>query len=410
MEPKVNFLEDDWIFLAATAARISQSSFEKKIEELYQSEKENEEKSLQRVKKIVEQYHHLILGDFSNFGIAIENTTRLASLYFWRMINKENLIFGAGIETSQRVVSPIDFHFSLTEFGAKTLVFYQKLINEFKIPPEDARYILPLGVFTRLFFSAPPRYLAKIASELEISPLLELRKIGEKISKIIKEKFKVNFPREKLISTWNFWGKEEINEKIKIRNHRNLYFLAIKMGIKGSLAMFHQLVRQRGILVVIEPLEAISENSEFIVPPTFSKEALEIYKELAKEAKENQKKLIKRGDPSFAYFLLLGQRARAKIYGFSFGILEAIKNRLHGTAQWEIRNTFAIPLFKKILKLNSELKEFLFPPCQIEGKCFEPLLFRIKKSVCPIFVTQMKKLDLEKFLELLSVKYDVFKI
>lgn len=407
---KVGFLADEPIILAAVAAMVSRTPFERgSIEDLYNMAKTSKKESIELVNKIMKQMGHMIFGDFLPYAVTIEDLSRFAALYFWRNVNVQNLIFGAGIEASFRVLKPNKFNEVISDFGKEAFDCYQKIIN-LGVPEQDARYILPAGMLTRIIFSAPPRYLAKIANILKNTPLEELRELGQKISELISKKFNLNIPEEFVPSRWQIWGGKTIKLEMRV-NYRKMTDLPfLNGGISGSLSMYAQLVRQRLILCDIEPLEGIARQNGFIIPPTFPQEAVEIYKNIAEKAKKRQVDLIEKKDPNFVYFLLLGQEARAKIYGFGSALIESSKTRSCGTAQWEIRNIFGIPLTFKLARYT-KLKTEIGPRCWREKRCIEPSTFKTKTQVCQAFLKYKGnwREDLEDLLNILQQPYEILR-
>ncbi|MDI6591901.1 MAG: FAD-dependent thymidylate synthase [Patescibacteria group bacterium] len=385
---KINFLEDESIILAALGVKISQTPFEKgSIKELYQECLANREEAKRLVNEIMRKHRHLILADFLPYAITLENISRLAAIYFWRNVNANNLVFGAGIEASLRVIKPNRYNQIVSDLGKTVFKIYQKAIN-LGVQEQDARYLLPEGTLTRLIFSAPPRYLIKMAHSLKNAPLSELKQIGEKIGILIKEKFGLEIPKESLPSQWKFWSencsKEKIEEKIYFDYNGKTHSISLNMRAKGSLAMYAQLVRQRQILCDIEPLEKIAKKGSFVVPSSFPEELRKDYKKIAKEAKRLQTKLIEKRDPNFVYFLLMGQEAGAMIYGKGFPIIETSRARSEGVAQWEIRNKVGIPITEELAKYQ-ELRKEIGPRCWREKRCIEPETFKTKKAICKAF-------------------------
>jgi len=408
---KVSFLQDEPAILAAVGVQISQSPFEKgNIAQLYEECRQKKAESRKFVNNIMQKHKHLILGDFLPYAIIFEDISRLAAVYFWRNVNSLNLIFGAGIEASLRVIRPNRFYSGAEDFGKMALDAYTKAVNS-GVPEEDARYILPEATLTRMIFSAPPRYFIKLANSLKSTKLSELKEIGENIEKLIKEKFNLEIPEEIPSSDWKFWGEKEIEEKINIDFKNTIHSLSLNMGIRGSLAMYGQLVRQRQILCDIEPLESIARNGKFIIPSSFPDSVKQYYKEIARKAKEKQMELIKKQDPNFVYFLLLGQEAQSLIYGKGAQIIETSKARSEGVAQWEIRNKVGIPITEELAKYPSLINE-IGPRCWREKRCLEPATFKTKKSVCQAFLKAGGnwKGTLEELLKTLKKPYNTFSI
>jgi thymidylate synthase ThyX len=408
---KVNFLEDEPAILAAVGVKISQAPFENgNIKDIYEECKADKKKSRELVNMIMKKHEHLILGDFLSCAIILEDMSRLSAVYFWRNVNANNLVFGAGIEASFRVIKPNRYNEAVSDLGKTAFKIYEKAINS-GVPAQDARYILPEGTLTRMIFSATPRNLGKLASSLKNTPLPELKEIGEKIKTLIKEKFKLELPQEKLPSEWKFWGKEKIKDGIFLDYREKNHSLSVNMAVKGSLAMYGQLVRQRQILCNIEPLEEVAKSGIFVVPPSFPEEIKKDYEEIADLACKKQIELIKKQDPNFVYFLLLGQRAKSMIYGKGFQVIEMSKARSEGVAQWEIRNEVGIPITRKLAKYK-ELIEEIGPRCWREGQCKEPQTFKTKNNICKAFSQAGGnwKGSLEELLKVLEEPYETFVI
>jgi len=408
---KVGLLEDEPAILAAVGVQISQAPFEKgSIAQLYDECRQKREESIRFVNEIMKKHRHLILGDFLSYAITLEDISRLAAVYFWRNVNSLNLVFGAGIEASLRVIRPNRYHPVVKNLGEMALKAYEKAVN-LGVPEQDARYILPEATLTRMIFSAPPRYLIKLANSLKTTPLLELKEIGERIETLIKERFNLEVPEEILPSEWGFWGEKEIKEETHLDFQNTSHSISLNMGIRGSLAMYGQLVRQRQILCDIEPLEGIAKKGKFIIPSTFLEEVKKEYKEIARKAKEKQVELIEKKDPNFVYFLLLGQEAQSSIYGKGAQVIETSKARSEGVVQWEIRNKVGIPITEELAKYPSLIRE-IGPRCWRERRCLEPATFKTKKNICKAFLQAGGnwKGTLEELLEVLKEPYDIFSI
>ena len=436
---KIGFLKDEPIILAAVAAKISRTPFEKgNIEDLYEEcrGKELEEKakklensghfkraeglreeSRKRIKdseklvnRIMRGSRHLIFGDFLPYAITLEDLSRLAAVYLWRNVAVHNLLVGMGLETSLRLIKANRYNKIVSDFGENAFETYEKAI-ELGVPEQDARYMLPEGTLTRMIFTAPPRYLVKLAHALQGTPLLELQEIGDKIETLVEKKFSFRIPKEELPSKWEFWGKTDIEQKIYLDYGGTIHSLSLNGKIQGSLSMYAQLVRQRQILCCIEPLEGIARKARFVLPKSFPDSARKDYLEIAASVHEEQMKLIEKKDPNFVYFLLLGQVASSIIYGKGAGIIETSRARSEGVAQWEIRNEVGIPLTRELAK-HKELRDQIGPRCWREGRCIEPTTFKTRKQVCRAFEISNGnwKGSLEELLDVLSEPYETFTI
>lgn len=406
---KISFFKDEPIILAALAAKISKSPLEKSVEETYEELRDDKKRATDFINKIIKKYNHLIFADFVGNAIAFEEISRLAAIYFWRNVNTFNEIFGAGIETSLRIVKPNKFLFEDPLFyEAKEI--YDKAIEK-GIKEEDARYVLPEATLTRILFFSPPRYLLKLAKTFDV-PLEEFQNIKRTIEKIVEENFNITL-EEEVPTKWKFYKDEEkINDKEKINLHmenNDINSLYLSGVISGSLAMYAQLVRQRQILCVIEPFEEIVERREFVLPASFDKEIEREYKNFAKKINEKQRELVRKKNFDFVYYLLLGQIAKAKIYGYSSGIIKLSRSRACGTAQWEIRNTIGIKLLEE-MKNYDEISNEIGPKCYREKKCVEPKTFKKECKIFQEFKGQFNNLTLDETIEKLKVNYETFKL
>lgn len=413
---KVGFLKDDPIILAALALKIAQTPFEEgTIAELYEDCRKDRKKSKDFANGIMQKNRHLIPGDFCGHAITLENLSRFAAIYLWRAVSAPNLIFGAGIEASFRVISPNRYIKKIGVFGEKTFELYEKALA-LEVPKQDAKCILPEGALTRMIFSAPPRYLLKLADYLKELPIAELNKIGSTTRSLVEQELEFEISKEKVPSRWKLWGDGNFTEELKLRHRDTIHSFDLDMTIKGSLSMFADLVRQRQQLCQIEPLEGIAQKSRFVLPPSFPKEMIEDYKDIASKARAEQIKLIEKKDPTFVYFLLLGQEAAARIYVKGAGVIESAKARVEGVVYPELRSNFSIPLTRELAKYP-ELKKQIGPLCWREGKCIEPSTLKTRKNVCKIFDElkhELEKIPTERtlgeLLQMLDEPYGTFTI
>jgi hypothetical protein len=412
---KITFLKDDSYILAGLGAKISQSPFEKTINELY-DEAKDVEKSKKLVRNIVDKNKHRIFDDFTETAFVFDGITRAGAIYFWRNISSLNLMSGAGLETSLRVIKPTNYNSSITELAEASKSCYDDAIND-GMPEQDARYVLPEGTETRVIFSSTKRYYSKLATALKDNSLPEINEIGKTIEDVINKEYGMKATDEKLPSKWDVFGHwDYFNECTSINMSFNSDFsfssgsnidahsLSLDMGARASLSMLAQLVRQRPNLIEIEPFEDIVKSATFVSPPTFSDRIKEHYRQLAEYASEFQAHLLERKDPNFVYGLLLGQQARFKLKAKGYGIVETAKERVEGVAQWEIRNTVGIPLTKKLSNYE-ELRKEIGPRCYREGRCTEPPNFKNKFNVCPIQAAGGRgDKNLDECLEILTPK------
>lgn len=407
---KIELIEDEPAILAAVGVKISQTPFEEgTIKDIYEKCRADKQSSEKLVNDIMNKHKHMILGDFLPYIVTFEDMSRLAAIYLWRNVSCFNAIYGAGIEASMRVIKPNRYNDAVSELGEKAFETYGKAID-LGVPEQDARYMLPEGVLTRMVLSIPPRYLVKIANNLVTAPLPELNEIGTKINEIVKKEFGLEIPEENPVSEWSFWGHSFPSTENISLNNKDTHSASLEMGITGSLAMYAQLVRQRQFLCLIEPMQGIVERSKFVVPPTFPESITEEYKKIASKACQKQLELLEENNPDFAYFLLLGQQSKAELYSMGQAVRYTASARSDGVAQWEIRNQLGIPLVKEMIKTVPE--KDIGPGCWRNGRCTEPITFKTKKAHCAVFEQSAGKWKgtLEEMLETLEEKSETFEV
>jgi len=405
---EIIFLEDNPLVLACLGVKISQTPLKIPIETLYEECKKDMEGARKLIQKIIQKYRHRIVAEFLPYAIIFEKIPRFETLFIWRVVSSPNLMVGAGLEASFRVVEPDRYKEIVGDLGEMAFSAYETAVK-LGVPAQDARYMLPEATLTRMIFTAPPRYLMKLANYLKETPLPELKEIGEKIENLIREKFNLEISEEKPPSKWEFWGEKRIREGIFLDYSGEIPSLSLNMGIKGSLAMLAQVARERQSLVEIEPLEQIAKRGSFVVPSSFPEEVIKDYQKIAKEAKRRQMELIEKKDPEFVYYLLMGQQAKAMIYGKGFGIIEISRERSCGAAQWEIRNAVGIPLTRELMGFK-ELEKEIGPRCWREQKCLEPATFKTKIQNCRPFKLSIGKWQgsLKELLDLLQEPQETF--
>jgi len=127
---------------------------------------------------------------------------------------------------------------------------------------------------------------------------------------LIQEKFGLEIPKEDLLSKWEFWREKRIREAIHLDYPGKIHSLSLNMGIKGSLSMYAQLVRQRQILCDIEPLEQITRGGRFVVPPSFLEDVKKEYRKIAIEAKKKTNRVDRKSRPKLCLFPFTGTRGQ----------------------------------------------------------------------------------------------------
>ena len=79
------------------------------------------------------------------------------------------------------------------DFGAKAFSFYGKLIKK-GIPPEDARFVLPIGTETAITMTMNARSIMHfLLMRLDKSAQWEIRECAEEILKIMKKQMPITF-------------------------------------------------------------------------------------------------------------------------------------------------------------------------------------------------------------------------
>jgi len=402
-------------FIPALAVKISQYPLEKKIAGMVE-EVNDPEVAKKLVRSIVDKNKHRIPDDFTSTAIVFDGITRFGTIYLWRNISSQNLMYAAGLETSFRVVNPVDYHPSMLKFSEACKACYDDAIDD-GIPKQDARYVLPEGALTRVIISTTPRYYGKLGAALKGNPVPEIDEMGKTIESILKKEYDMEPTDEKLPTTWDIRGHlEYFNKGITTNTTYNSEYsmdygadidvnsLSLDMCSEASLAMLAQVVRQRSNLIEIAPVEDIAYNSTFIVPPTFTDKIKENYKEVMQYAHEIQMGLLEKEDTNLVYSLLLGQQARFKLKAKGYGIITTAQERTEGVAQWEIRNVIGIPITKELLAYD-EFKHEIGPRCYRENICTEPPNFRKKFNTCPVQAAGgAKGKSIEEILELLDTE------
>jgi len=363
---RVLVVEDEPWNIRRLAVEVTSTSPSVPIEELVEGVRsKGVEENRRYVTGIVKKFGHNIVLEFGRRALILDGVSRFTALYIWRMINIHNQIYGAGLETSLRLVKPpfrcIDEHSERIYKRAEPL--YLELVEK-GVPTQDARYVLPEGVQTRIIFNFDPgleRYWLKIVNGL-LPKLEEHETIAEEICRHLGGHVQTF---EEPPTVWRYEGLGPLPR------HRGEYGPAfsgpmVAWAIDGSLSMYAQLVRQRLALVVLRPIRGIAESATFTVPPSFDSHQEEAYKEVAYKAAEEQERAEFVG-----YSLLLGQVAYADFYIYGpWAIEKMAEARSCGTAQWEIRTLIGVPL----------AREYDVPlRCERLGYCREPRRFE-----CPI--------------------------
>lgn len=418
LEDVVSVYESDPWVDAAISLRITR--LREPIEEIIarcEAEGEKCESYVQRISSgprdevsegVKKGFGHRMGAELKTPRILILKPTRLEALALWDRVNTFSGIRLSGLERSLRIQRPpfptIDKESK--EQQDEALPVYEELINR-GVPEEDARYLLPEGVITTVIFDAADnqlRYLAKLGNSYFEKPgweeLERLQGICKGIRRLVKEELGY-IPKEEGLGTWELYGsfedwKERVGfgEEDEQPKSKNLFSWVLNLDVDGSLSMYAQAVRERQALVELEPLESIARRATYVIPKTFDDEAKKEYKRIAKLATEIQINKLENEDPTFAYNLLLGQKARARFHMLAAHAPYMIAKRGCGAAQWEIRERIAFPAYEKLRSLGIEVG----PRCVTFRECWES-----PKVRCPIR-HEWPKLTNEEIIERLRTR------
>lgn len=170
--------------------------------------------------------------------------------------------------------------------------------------------------------------------------------------------------------------KALIRKVVKSGHHSVLEHASFTFGVEGvSRVTTHQLVRHRIASYSQQSLRWVSASDmNVIVPPSISaiEEALKIFEETIKTAREAYNKLVNLGIPKEDARFIIPQGVSSEIV-FTMNARELhhfFRLRLCSRAQWEIRKLARLVLLE-VKKVAPIIFEEAGPPCITEGRCFE---------------------------------------
>ena len=358
--------------------------------------------------KYLDKRNHFSTREFNNMYLLVLDTPRLFSFYL--MTVSENSTFE---QQSQRYTKTNAKNAlpTLEDIIDEVSNAYNKLVD-LGIPNEDARYLLPQGVYTNFVMKTNLREIENLMEEFYskeypkemyefIDKVIEIARVEYPISsrKLVKElkEFRKNMKRKKLVDfNVNFVRKiphgklSDITIKENSDLERKLKMSEGWFEFEISLSAAHQLIRHRKMEKIIYEI-----GDGYVVPKTIyrNKKAFEIYtktiEKLFKKFEETKK------------FEYLPNATITKISGkenpYMF-IENIVSLRTCYTAQWEIRGAVnhiknqleeyfgGLPLGRcRVYLKDSKLKE-LFPT----KSCPED------KKDCPIYKMFFSKKKLKK--------------
>ena len=340
---------------------------------------------IEKIISTLDKLNHFSTREFNNMYLLITDSSRVFS--FWLMKESVN---GTFEQQSQRYVK-IDAKNALPtledviEDVAKA---YDELI-EIGIPKEDARYLLPQGVYTNFVMKTNLREIENLMKKFYSADYPEeVYEFIDKVMEIITHDYP--FSSKRLVN--------ELKELKEKRNRKKLFDVNLNSGSKYpsgklsdvkivndedlenmlelsegwfdfsiSISAAHQLIRHRKLKKIIYEI-----GDHYVIPESIQRneEARKMYKKIVE-------KLFKKfGETGRIEYLpnatIVKIKAKEDLYMF---IKNVVPLRTCYTAQWEIRSTvtkirnqlqkklgYEIPIGRcRFYTKDSKLKE-IFPP------------------------------------------------
>jgi thymidylate synthase ThyX len=374
--------------------------------------KKGYDKEKERIFKETSGRGHGAVLDQSSFAFSIDNLTRASTLFLCTPQYASHLQ-----QTLRKVSAERGFYLpeSLVSTPAKKLMEAQfELYEEMKlggIPPEDARYILPLYTKTTIQTLVNARELMHLDSMVKREGVpYEVKETIEEMVNLAKEKApNLMKDRENNYETLAWLPSSQLyshsNNTIntilddKKFNCDPIYSLgysgipmsqdAIKNAVINrdetelanlkhyhftflasmSLASFHQSTRQRTWDQSIQPIRESIKSGAWITPPSIEGTAFENkYHELVKSTLNFVNKNI--DYPDYLGIVPHSLHSYDLIHVNGWNAIHSIGKRTCTKAQWEIR-TIAKGMVKSIKKYSPELGDYCGPQGKVYGKCPE---------------------------------------
>ncbi len=176
--------------IVALAARQSWSS--KKVEDL---KKELTPEKVSSFLRKLYKMHHLSPFEHANFTFLVEGISRVTShqlvrhriASYTQQSQRHVEVTEGKFVVPETIKNKSSTHSLYTKAVKSAVSIYKKLINE-GVPLEDARYVLPSSVTTRIIFTMNARELLHFFKlRTCIAAQWEIRKVAEEMLKLVKE-------------------------------------------------------------------------------------------------------------------------------------------------------------------------------------------------------------------------------
>ncbi|MFA5019957.1 MAG: FAD-dependent thymidylate synthase [Candidatus Pacearchaeota archaeon] len=283
---------------------------------------------------------------------------------------------------------------------------YEKML-EGGIPPEDARFILPLGTKTaiqtkldarelihlysmskranapdevkdtvremyRLAQEVAPRMMEDRENSMEVLSWLPAPQLFALDNKTIENLVRSAQDKVTLLGSETILiDKDEIEQAIKKRNeallsclkHVHFTYLA-----PMSIATFHQATRQRTWDQSVQAIPNAVRKRQYVTPPTISETRFKTpYSSLLNDSFD-----YANANTHPNSFLALPHALEVYdiIHINGWNAIHSIAKRTCAKAQWEIRD-IACKMADEIKKVYPELGEFIGPQCEVYSRCPE---------------------------------------
>jgi len=350
---------------------------------------------------------HGAVLDQSAFLFSIDNLTRASTLFLCEPEYASHLQQSLRVATAERgFYLPPNLDSEAERLMKKQFRLYETMQNN-EIPPEDARFILPLYTKTTIQSLWDSRELmhldsmsqrAGVPSEVRetVQQMMNLtREIAPHLMKNRETNYEIlswfpssqlfakeNKTIENLISTHSDFAflcysgidmsEESIKKAVEKRNEAelaNLKHFHFTFIAPMSLACFHQATRQRTWNQSVQSLESAVRKGGYIIPPKISKSKFRgEYKDLNEESFSFVRNYL--NDPEFLGVLPHSLVVHDLIHINGWNAIHSIGKRTCTEAQWEIRK-IATKISIKIKEIVPGLGKYSVPQGILYGKCPE---------------------------------------
>ncbi|MCD6381478.1 MAG: FAD-dependent thymidylate synthase [Candidatus Aenigmarchaeota archaeon] len=379
---------------------------------------------------------HGSVGDIAHFTFSVEGLTRAATLQFtgpYFLEHEQQSLRRARIGDFYipKDIRESNLYNKLDNTLDDITKFYDEMLKD-GIPKEDARFCVPLLTITNITTTGNVRelqHLHVMNKQGEVPSYVKnvvnnMIKKARKVAPNLFKKYKSNYellawyPSTQIFSSENKTinklikkytskasksepillahssidiGKEEIEDAIRNRNEAelaNLKHVNFEFLVDGSIAMNHQLRRQRTMDLSDESIYDAAKRREIITPPKIEKSdlkddylyynnlLLDLYEELIDEG-VSRKEAIGVVPHSLDIYSMI------RINGFN--TYHFIGKRKCTEAQWEIRN-LAWNIARRLKGVNPTIGKYAEPQCVTYGKCPE-------RNPCPYLEAYEKRME-----------------